>query len=306
MTAGLWRWLTRRPSVALISAALLIAACSKGGPDGTVVTDQTGRTVQIPDTVARVVSLAPNVTELVFAAGSGSKLIAVTTADDFPPEIERLPKLDAVPVNFESVLALAPDVVLMNAEINKQDDADRLVELGVAAVMIGTESIDEVADDVRWLGALLNSEQAADQHAGMLQSAIDSLRSMTSSVQNKPRVLFLIGYNTLYAMGQGSHIHDVITTAGGISITAALRENPVLNEEYVLAEDPDYILVAGDGSFRPRDLTDAHPSFAQLTAVKNGHVEVVNADHVLRPGPRLISGTYAIAAILHPSLYGDR
>lgn len=293
-------------ALSLVLPGLLLAACSGRGTTSNVVTDQSGRQVHLPDTVRRVVSLAPNVTELIFAAGSGDKLVAVTTADDYPPEIAELDKLDAVPVNFESVLALAPDVVVMNTEVNKVDDADRLVELGVPAVMVATESIYEVAEDVRWLGMLLHSEDSASQQAGMLQHAVDSLRARTSSIPDVPRVLFLIGYNTLYAMGAGSHIHDVIAVAGGASITTDLRENPVLNEEYVLTQDPDFILVAGDGSFRARDLTDAHPAFAQLAAVKNNRVYGVNADHVLRPGPRLISGAYSIAAILHPTLYGNR
>src|SRR5690606_24097834 len=93
----------------------------------------------------------------------------------------------------------------------------------------------------------------------------------------RPSVLFLIGFNTLYAFGADSYIHDVIEIAGGRSITAALDRNPILNEEFIIAQDPDYIVIATGAVFSPDYLISAHPSFADLTAIKSGHVVGVNA-----------------------------
>ena len=203
--------------------------CARGTPGTRSVVDEAGRTVILPDSVRRVVSLAPNVTELLFAAGGSDLLVAVSSADDYPPEVERLPKLDALPVNFEAVLALDPDIVLLNAEINRIEDADRLAELGVPAFVTQTTSIADVPADVRTLGVLLGSQDSADSHAALLQAAMDSLASRVVG-QPRPRVLLLIGYNTLYAFGANGFIHDVIALAGGERITSTLGQNPVLIE----------------------------------------------------------------------------
>jgi iron complex transport system substrate-binding protein len=239
---------------------------------------------------------------LIFAAGASDRLVAVSTADNYPSEIESLQKLDALPLNFEALVALNPDVVVLNEEINRLEDADRLAGLGVATFITRTNSIHDVPEEIRTLGRLLDTSEAADRHAGLLQAAMDSLQRLVEPL-DKPRVLFLIGYNTLYAFGENGFIHDVISLAGGESITRSLQQNPVLNEEYVLAQDPDFILIAVGDSFRASDLTDAHPSFRELAAVRNSKVRVVDADEMLRPGPRLISGAYSIANIIHPELF---
>ena len=294
-----------RCRIAVISSAVIVGlafGCGPGAQGTRSVVDDAGRTVVLPDSVRRVVSLAPNVTELLFAAGGGDLLVAVSSADDYPPEISRLPKLDALPVNFEAVLGLDPDLVILNAEINRIEDADRLAELGVSAFVTQTTSIIDVPANVRSLGGLLGTQDGADSHAQLLQAAMDSLASRVAG-HRRPRVLLLIGYNTLYAFGENGFIHDVIALAGGESITATLKQNPVLNEEYVLAEDPEFILIASDDTFRPSDLVDAHPAFSELSAVISGRVHGIDADETLRPGPRLISGAYHMATIIHPNLF---
>lgn len=283
-------------------AAVVLWGCGPRGPAPVVVQDDVGRSVALPDSVARVVTLAPSLTEMVFAAGGGSRLVAVSTADDFPPEVDDLQRLAAVPVNFEAVVGMSPDLVLMNAEVNRAEDADRLANLGVPAFVVATQGFDEVSADVRLIGTLLGTSQSANLQADLLQSAVDSLRSLTSNA-TRPRVLLLIGYNTLYAFGGNSYIHDVIHDAGGESITRDLQENPELNEEYVVTQNPDVIIVAGDETFRMADLVDAHPAFRGLTAVQNSRVHAIDADLLLRPGPRLVSGAYRLATVLHPDLF---
>lgn len=266
------------------------------------MTDDLGRSLSLPDSVTRVISLAPNITEMIYAAGGGGRLVAVSTADDYPPEVNALIRLGALPVNFESIVALEPDLVLLNAEINQADDADRLGGLGVPAMILETSSLDGVIEDITTIGELLGTSDRATPQARLLRLAVDSLRIRTDSV-SRPSVLFLIGFNTLYAFGRDSYINDVIAAAGGRSITAHLEHNPVLNEEFVIAENPDYIIVAADGSFAPDYLVSSHPSFADLTAVKMERVAGINADLVLRPGPRLINGAYQIANIIHSELF---
>jgi iron complex transport system substrate-binding protein len=266
------------------------------------VTDDLGRSVALPDSITRVVSLAPNITEMIYAAGGGGRLVAVSTADDYPAEVNALARLDALPVNFESIIALEPDLVLLNAEINQPDDADRLVSLGVPAIILETSSLGGVIEDITTIGQILGTSDRANPQTRLLSLAVDSLRMRTASLE-RPSVLFLIGFNTLYAFGRDSYIHDVIAAAGGRSITEDLDRNPVLNEEFVITEDPDYIIVAADGSFVSDYLITSHPSFAGLTAVRTGRVAGIHADLVLRPGPRIINGAYQIANIIHHELF---
>lgn len=287
-----------------VALCIAFAGCRSGDRPTDTIVDDAGRVVAVPSPVNSLVSLAPSITEMVYAAGGGNRMIAVTRSDDYPPQVNALTRLDAVPLNFESIVALQPDLVLMDAEVNRVEDADRLVALGIPAVMYETTSLNGVAEGLEAIGGVLGTTRQADLAAASFRFDVDSLRSLTAYVE-RPSVLFLIGYNTLYAYGRDSYVHDLIDVAGGTSLTSELQEDPVLNEEFVVASNPDVIIVASTEALSAANLTQAHPGFASLDAVTSNRVAAVDPDVVLRPGPRLVQGAFAIARILHPQLFGD-
>jgi ABC-type Fe3+-hydroxamate transport system substrate-binding protein len=291
--------------------ALLVLVFAAGGcpsPDAdttvTRVTDDLGRAVEISTPVRRVVSLAPNLTEVVHAAGAGSTLVGVTKSADYPPAVDTLPTISALPVDFEAVTARNPDLVLATDQINAPRDAETFDALDVPVYFFSFASLDDVLDAIRTTGQLLGTAEAAADSARALQKQIEALRTRTADVHDRPRVLVLIGDDTLYAFGQGSYIHTLVELAGGRSITDSLEtQAPTLSEEYVLTAKPDVILGAWGADYDPSRLLSLHPTWDIVPAVKNDRVYSLPQDLLLRPGPRLVDGARRMAHRLHPALF---
>ncbi len=279
------------------------AGCGRGPDRSNQVTDDLGRTVYLSSVPTRVVTLAPSVTEIVFAAGAGSLIAGVTDADDFPPEVDNLPRFSALPVDFEVVLSLEPDLALASDQVNSPNDAATLEAVGVPVYFFSVSRLEDIARTIRDAGALLNTASAADQLADSLTRSLAQLRVLTEELEERPSTLFLISDVTLYAFGQGSYIHDMIALAGGSSITVDLESrSPVLTDEFVLFEQPEVILGAFGSGYLPTSLLEYHPTWDVVPAVTGGRVYGVPADRYLRPGPRLVTGAWEMARLLHPGL----
>ena len=295
----------------LLAGAVVLPSCSPhdDAPDpesvsDTTVTDALGRTVTISRPVRRVVSLAPNLTEIVYAAGAGSTLAAVTTADDFPPAVDTLPKVGALPVDFEAISAQRPDLVLATDQINAPREAETFDALDVPLYFFSFAEVTDVFEAIRRAGELLGSPQSSADSAAALEASLHALRDRTRAVSDRPRVLVLVGDETLYAFGGSSYIHTLVEAAGGQSITADLDTNaPTLTEEYVLTERPDVIIGAWGADYNTDQLLDLHPTWDVVPAVRNDRIYSLPGSILLRPGPRLVQGAQAMARRLHPSLF---
>jgi ABC-type Fe3+-hydroxamate transport system substrate-binding protein len=295
---------------ALLLPGLLVflsPGCTSESPAGaSTVTDDLGRSVSLDRPVDRVVSLAPNLTELVYAAGGGSRLVAVTTADDYPPAVDTLTRLSALPVDFEAVAAAEPDLVLATDQINPPGDTDTFAAIDVPVYFFSFSSLDDVFGALRTTGTLLGTEAAARDTARALERQMATLQARTDSIpaSSRPRVLVLIGDDTLYSFGQGSYIHTLVAAAGGRSVTADLdAEAPTLSEEYVLTEQPDVIVGAWGADYDPDRLRALHPTWDVVPAVRADRVYSLPPALLLRPGPRLVEGARRMAARLHPDRF---
>lgn len=289
--------------IVVISICLLAAGCVRTPDQASKFVDDLGRTVYLSEAPARVVSLAPSVTEIVFAAGAGQLVAGVTDADDFPPEVDSLPQFSALPVDFEAVLALEPDLVLASDQVNSPNDAETLEAVGIPVYFLSITSLGDVVRTIRQVGALLNTDAVADLAADSLTRSLVRLRALTADLPERPSTLFLISDVTLYAFGRGSYMHDMIALAGGESITAALESRgPVLTDEFVLSEQPQIIIGAFGLDYLPSDLLVHHPTWDIVPAVMSGRVYGLPADMYLRPGPRLVDGAWKMASVMHPGL----
>jgi ABC-type Fe3+-hydroxamate transport system substrate-binding protein len=288
---------------AVLCAGGVLTGCAAPDADRgatRTVTDDLDRTVVVPQPVRRVVTLAPNLTEIVFAAGAGSTLAAVTTADDFPPPVDTLPQVSALPVDFEAIAAQNPDLVLATDQVNPPGDAETFGALDVPIYFFSFATLADVFRAIRTTGDLLGTAAAAADSAAALEAAVDRLRRATRGV-DRPRVLVLIGDETLYAFGQESYIHTLVELAGGTSITDSIDASaPTLSEEYVLEQKPDVIVGAFGAEYDPDRLLALHPTWDVVPAVRNDRVYSLPSSLLLRPGPRLVSGAYAMARRLHP------
>lgn len=255
----------------------------------------------VPRPTERVVTLAPNLTEIVFAAGAGHKLVGTSTADDYPPAVDTLSRFSALPVDFEAITALQPDLILATDQVNTPRDAETFATLDLPVYFFSFSTVEDVWASIRTTGQLLETASAAEAVADSLETALASLRARTDPIRHRPRVLFLIGDDTLYAFGAQSYIHTLIEAAGGQSITVNIEtQAPTLSEEYVLTQQPDVIIGAFGVDYDPDRLLDLHPSWDVIPAVQNDRVYSLNPNLLLRPGPRLVEGAWQIARRLHP------
>jgi len=293
----------------LLAVAMLgVLGCAKPSEpsraDTRAFTDDLGRTVEVRRPVARVVTVAPSLTEIVFAAGAGRKLVGVTTADDYPPAVDTLPRFSALPMNFEAVAALRPDVVLGTTQINNPRDAETFAALGIPMVFFSFRRLGDVMRVLRATGDLLGTAAHAHAAADSLQRIVDDLRARSEAIEERPRVLFLIGDGTLFAFGPESYIHELIFLAGGQSITEDLTtEAPILSDEFVLTAAPDVIVGAFGEAYDPARLLERHPTWTVVPAIRTGRVYSFAPDLFLRPGPRLAEGARRLAGRLHPTLF---
>jgi len=263
------------------------------------VTDAVGKEIIVPHDVKRVATLAPGVTEIVVAAGGLDRLVGVSNADDFPPSVRELPRYSALPVNHEAVVALEPDVVLGAAQVNDNREVAVFGDLGIPAYFVRSESLSDVLDSILTVGRILGTETAASATVDSLRLRVAALESRSAGLE-RPRVLFLISTTTLHSFGPESYVHDLIQLAGGESITAELDvENPVLDDEFVLARNPEVILGTFRDGFVNEDLLASHPTWAAVSAVRNRRVHVIDGDLVLRNGPRLVDGAEEMFRVLH-------
>lgn len=295
----------------LLLALLLPVAsgCGDGeqSPAPTTVTDALGRTVEPERPVERVVSLAPNLTEIAFAAGGGSRLVAVTTADDYPPAVDTLDRISALPVDFEAVAAANPDLVLATDQVNPPGDTETFAALDIPIYFFSFGSLTDVFDAIRRTGVLLGTEAAATDTARALERRVARLDVRTDSLatSERPRVLVLVGDDTLYSFGGESYVHRLVELAGGRSVTDTLDASaPTLSEEFILTARPDVIIGAWGADYDPSRLLELHPTWDVVPAVRNGRVYSLPPSLLLRPGPRLVEGARRVAARLHPDRFG--
>lgn len=299
--------------LALALAAAGLAACGsddaaepEASPAGPItVTDDAGEEVTLEQPAERVVSLAPANTEIAFAIGAGSKMVAGTSYDDYPEEAADLPDIgDFANPSVEKIVSLEPDLVLAAGGIQAKLRGT-LEGLGVQVYVVDPTSYQGVMDSITDVGALMGvPDEAAEVVAGM-QAAADDVAAKVASAE--PVVAFIEIYSKpLMTAGEGTFIDDLVTLAGGVNLGAAAGPGfPNYSSEVLVQEDPAvYVAMAGAQS-APGQIAK-RAGYAGLSAVQDGRVYVIDDNLVARPGPRLAQGLEELAAMLHPEAFEER
>lgn len=282
----------------LLILLFLAGGCNRDTPPTQAmreVVDDTGRTVSVPNDPKRVISLAPSITEVAFAARVGDKLRAVTTVDNYPPEVNSLDRITAFPLDHEGIVAMAPDLVLATDQINSVRDVSALSDVGIPAFFLRFNTASDIFKAVRTVGDLLGSRDLADSAADSLETMWNSLLSDSETASYRPGVLLIAGYDVLYAFGRDSYTSEMIRAAGGRSVTDKLEgQAATLSDEFVLTEQPEIIVGTFGESFDVAQIAAAHPTWNSVPAVATGRVYSMDPDLVSRPGPRIIDGARTI------------
>ncbi len=247
----------------------------------------------------RIVSLAPNVTEILFALDLGDRVVGVTTQDNYPPEVASKEKVGDASSNIEKVLSLKPDLVIGHAFLNSRA-LDALKTLGVPVLGVEAKDLASTKESVREVAARCGVKDRGDEIADGMDKFFGQIRNGYGKVKSRPAVLFAAQGNPLWAAGNRTFVDEMITLAGGTNAgSGAGEEFAVLSEEVAVSRDPEFIFVTDKPALRYFKTSRV---WAEVRAVKNSCVLLVNPDLYLRPGPRLVEGQKELCRLLHPEV----
>lgn len=258
--------------------------------------DDIGQVLNLPHPPRRIVSLAPHLTELLFAAGAGPQVAGVDGASDYPMAARALPRVgDFSRINFERVLALKPDLVLVWVGGNRAADIHRLEQMGVPVLHTRASRLDDVGRLLRLIGLASGHALEGEAAARDFSARLAALRAHSD---RKPlRVFYQVWDRPLMTVGGTHWISDALALCGARNVFADLHAlSPVVSREAVLQRAPDLIVSGSDAP----DMRRAWQPFSSLPAVKNRAFVRVDADRLHRLTPRLIEGVAELCTALEP------
>ncbi|MCU1288186.1 MAG: ABC-type transporter, periplasmic subunit [Acidobacteria bacterium] len=296
--------------VCLIICLFLFSSCRSENPraqNDTIaretgtreVTDDLGRKIKIPLVIERAVSLAPSLTESVFAVGAGDRLVGVTSYCDYPSETQNIRKVgDTISPNMETIIALKPQIVFVSTASQIETFTKTLENQNIPVFVTNPSNLNGVLSNLKQLGDIFGTGARAEK-------LIDDLQKRIADVENNvkgagvTRVFVQISKEPLFTIGKDSFLTEIIERAGGVSVTKTVETAyPKLSKETALALSPEAIIVSDS-----EDNKEPNEVFANSPAVVNNRVYKINADLLSRPAPRIVDGIEQIAKALHPEKY---
>ena len=254
----------------------------------------------------RIVSLAPSVTETLFALGFGNRLVGVTTYCDYPAEALKLPKIGGfTSPSLEVIVVKRPDLVIGVSSATDPVKVREMERLGLEVALVSLASVSDILSSIKHIARLLGNPETGEK---LVDKITRQLNAVTKRVGAAPRrsTLLAVGLRPLVAVGGKNFIDELITMAGGENI-AGNAAQPWLNlpDEYVVAKAPQVIIEAGMGSSRGESARH-WADLESIPAVKERRVYAYPSDKILRPGPRIGEGLEEIARLVHPECFTDR
>jgi iron complex transport system substrate-binding protein len=270
------------------------------------VVDETGRTVRIAQPVRRIVSLAPNITETLYALGLQDLLAGDTDYCDYPPDAKLKPKVGgAINPSLESIANLHPDLVLVTKSLNRLDTVRSLDHLGIPSYATDPHTVQDIISSMERLAEILGAQQVGATLAQDMQRRLAEIEQRVAPVPAS-RVLFVVWREPLISVGTGTFIADALRVAGAKSIIDSAQSWPQVNLEEVVRQQPDFLVFAESHppSSTPEslDVLSDLPGWRILTAVRNRRYAIVS-DAVDRPSPRIVSAIENLAKQLHPEAF---
>jgi iron complex transport system substrate-binding protein len=263
--------------------------------------DDAGRRMYFAKPPTRIVSLAPSITEMLFAMEAGEQLVGVTDFCDFPPDARQKPKVGYSNPNLESLVALQPDLVVAPNDFLKPDVIVKLEQLKIPVFIMADKNVEGIFVHIQTLGRIVGRSSKADTVAMQLRQQVAVIQRR---IQGKApvRMLYVLNSQPLITVGPGSFIDQLIRMAGGANVAAkSATPYPRLSMEAVLQEDPQVLVFpVGKAEGISESEQQTWRQWSAMTAVKQGRLHQIPADWLNRPGPRITRGLDALVEILHP------
>ena len=272
------------------------------------VVDETGRTVRIPQPVRRIVSLAPSLTETIYALGMQDRLVGDTDDCDYPPDAQKKTKVGGgINPSVEVIASLHPDLVLVTKSYNRLETVHSLEELRIPSYATDPHTIADILSSIKTLSDVLGVPEAGASVAEDMQRRLNDLQHRLGDLRPN-RVLFVVWTQPLISTGQHTFLADALRHAGAVSIVNSSQDWPQVNLEEVAKLQPDFLVFAesqtGDASREVEKLATL-PGWKIVHAVRDRHYAVIS-DAVNRPAPRIVSAIEELARQLHPEAFAEK
>ena len=292
--------------VLLVAGFLSLSAWAAELGPRTVV-DDLGRQIILLKTPLRIVSLAPSITETLFAIGLGTRVVGVTQFCDYPPEAQSKPQVGYTHPNLEAIVALEPDLILAPRELLRVDILGKLEQLHIPTYVLDATTVASILARIQTLGRILEASAAADDVVHRMQKHIGEIKARTARL-SRPRVLYVLNSEPLITIGPGSYLQEAIEIAGGSNVAARARvAYPRLSMEAVLQEDPEVILFpTGRAEGIAEGEEERWQRWSTLSAIRLKQLRRVPNELLNRPGPRIVQGIEALARAIHPDAFDER
>jgi iron complex transport system substrate-binding protein len=268
--------------------------------------DDAGRRIYLAKPPGRVVSLAPSITEMLFALGLDEQVVGVTEFCDYPAAAKSKAKVGYSNPSVEALVALQPELVLAPKDFLRPDLQTMLEQLKIPLFVLEARTLEDIPLQIQTLGKLFERGPAANDVTQNMRQRMAEIRHKTEALPRK-RVLYVLNSRPLITVGPGSFIHQMIGLAGGINIAdQAGVAYPRLSMETVLKEDPEVLIFpSGDVETVPRSEQQHWRRWDSLSAVKQHRFHEVSSSLLNRPGPRVVDGLEQLVRAIHPDIFGS-
>ncbi len=258
----------------------------------------------------KIVVLSPNLTEIVFALGLGDKVVGISSDSDWPAEAKTKPKMGSFwQPNIEAIIAAKPDLVACESFLQHKEAAETLKRAGINVLSLRVESIEELYNTILSIGQAAGCPDKAELLTTKIKSDLDQIRAKVSSAK-KVEVLWSVQTEPMRVVGVKTFVNEIIEIAGGQNVIAPTGDQyPSVGTEAILTSGAEVIIQSAMGTeeiAKQQETAEKFWSrFANLPAVKDKKVYVMEADTVLRLGPRLPGGAMKVAKLLHPQIFAQ-
>ncbi len=261
--------------------------------------DDLGRKIEFQNPPERIISLAPSITETLFFLGLGDKVVGVTRYCNYPPEAKAKTIVGGViDINYEVILSLKPDLVIMTVEGNTKESFDKLSNLGLKIFVTNPRNFEGIFKTILDIGKICGVETRAKFLVDSLKTEIEKIKKINTG-KRKPKIFVLLSLNPLMTAGRNTFINEIIENAGGLNIGANSKQNyPVFNREEILKVNPDIIILT-ETKIGREELLKLFPEWKHINAIKENKIFKIDPDILLRPSPRVVLATKIIAQLIN-------
>jgi iron complex transport system substrate-binding protein len=259
--------------------------------------------ITTPNGTRRIVSLAPSVTETLFAIGAGPEVVGVSQYCDYPPQARRLPKIGSfLTPNVEAIVALRPTIVIGLPTSSDLREIRALQAMGIATLMVKDDSVAAIEASADEIGDTVGDTERARSLVASVRARIEAIENQLAGVPPR-RVLMVVGHQPLVAVGPGTYLDELLSLARARNIAAySMQSWPRLSLEYIIAMQPEVILDGqmGTDPNAPAQFWGRYPS---IPAVRHHQVYGYPDDPTLHPGPRIPETLELLARLIHPHAF---